>query len=96
MHVLISASGDHLLENAKLLVHLGPSPSLDQAMSGLTSDLASGGIGGGRRLARSSTGVSNRRRGRPVRFGGDIVHPRGLLGRWLHLDDLARPRRWWG
>ena len=40
MHLLISTSRDHVLQYAKLLVHLRPSPSLDQAVCSLPGDLA--------------------------------------------------------
>lgn len=41
VHLLPATSRNHILQRGKLLVHLGPSPPLNQAMSGLARNFAS-------------------------------------------------------
>ena len=53
VHFLVAACGYHVLEDAKLLIHLRPPPTLDEAMGGFAGDLLAGNGGGGRLLFRS-------------------------------------------
>jgi hypothetical protein len=89
VHLLTSASRYHVLKYTELLVHLRPSPSLDQAVCRLPRNLPScsssvtcllplGTIGGSSRSFRI-LGLRRGSLGRLLR----------ILG--LHLDDLAGP-----
>jgi hypothetical protein len=50
VHVLASASWDHVLEHAKLFVHFGSPPPFDEAVGRLARHFASGGSSGAWRL----------------------------------------------
>ena len=88
VHLLPRTCRYHIFQHAKLLVHLGPPPALDQAVGRLASNLPACRSRvawllllptGGRRLC-----------GRGGRIGGRRLLVR-LLG--LHLDDFARASR---
>ena len=78
------ARRDHILEYAKLLVHLGSPPPLNQAMGRLPGDLAPSDAGG-RGLLLLGCGHLPRRSLGPVGCGLQLLLR--LLAR-LHLDDL--------
>jgi hypothetical protein len=90
VHLLPTARRDHVLEDAKLLVHLGPSPSLDQAVRCLSGDLAPSRAAIARLLPLGA--ISG---GRSGSFAILCLGLRILSIFWLHLNDLARPCGWW-
>lgn len=73
------AGGNHVLERGKLLVHLGPAATLNQAVSGAPGDLAA--CGGG--SAGLLLGGGSR---------GGILLVGLLVSLGLDLDDLAGAR----
>lgn len=82
------ASGDHALQQRKLVVHLGPPPPFNEAVRRLAGDLAARCTRGGRLLLLISTGVCGGRRRSCFRCArGPGVNL--LLGTRLHLYDLA-------
>jgi hypothetical protein len=90
VHVLVPARGDHVLENTKLLVHLGAPPPLNQTVCRLARNLASSSGCASGWLAFRPSGPC-----RGLCVAGFCV----WLGRvldilWLHLDDFARAGGW--
>ena len=96
MHLLASASRNHVLQNTELLIHLRTPSSLYEAMRRLSSNLASRSCGARvvppSPIARLSTTLTLRsaRLGRNCRLALRAAFSR------LHLNDLARSCwRWW-
>jgi hypothetical protein len=93
VHLLPRTRRYHVLQDAKLLVHLGPPSPLNETMRSFASNLASLCCSTSALLAlpsRSSCSGSLCRRGwTGLRFGRFLR----LLG--IHLNDLAGTR-WWG
>jgi hypothetical protein len=89
VHLLTSARRYHVLEHTKLLIHLRPSPSLDQAVCRLPRDLASCSSGVSRLLPLGTVGGSSCSFRILSRRRGSLGRLLRILG--LHLDDLAGP-----
>ena len=93
MHLLASASWDHILQHPELLIHLRASPPLYEAMRRLSGDLSASSSGTRvvppSPIARLSCTLRLRRAllRRHCRLALRTAFPR------LHLDDLARSCR---
>lgn len=89
VHLLPYACGNHILQDPKLLVHLGPSPPLNQAMGRLARNLTPRRRGPTRLLSLPTCGGGRRRFRCRCRGRGPQLVLRLFR---LHLDDLARTR----
>lgn len=101
MHLLISASRNHVFQRAELLVHLRSASPLNQAVRSLSCNLTPCCAGGARlfSLASRCAGWAGQLRLACILallWGRVHWHVILRLGLGLHLNDLARPRGWWG
>lgn len=96
VHLLTLASGYHVLQHSKFLVHLGPPPPLDQTVCGLAGNLSSCCCGACIILLSLASSLSLSLACRLIASSRRTILGLGLAR--LHLNDLpgASWRRWQG